>query len=72
MVFENAGDETLVLGGWTVSDGAGHTYTFPDSFTLGPGEQVVFHTGSGTDTATDLYWGRNGAVWNNVRFPAPH
>ncbi|PSQ01950.1 hypothetical protein BRC95_11520 [Halobacteriales archaeon QS_5_68_33] len=65
VVFENIGDETLALGGWTVGDEAGHTYTFPESFALGPNERVVLHTGSGADTATDLYWGRNGAVWNN-------
>ncbi|WP_332900208.1 lamin tail domain-containing protein [Haladaptatus sp. CMSO5] len=23
------------------------------------------HTGSGTDSTTDLYWGRGGGVWNN-------
>jgi len=65
VVFENVGEETLVLGGWSVSDEAGHTYTFPDGFELGPGGLVTLYTGSGTDTPTSLYWGRTGAVWNN-------
>jgi len=65
VVFENRGDETFALGGWTVRDEAGHTYVFPDGFALGPGELVTLYTGSGTDTATELYWGRTGAVWNN-------
>jgi micrococcal nuclease len=65
VVFENAATSTLVLGGWTVGDDAGHGYRFPDGFTLGPGERVTLHTGSGTDTPTDLYWGQSGAVWNN-------
>jgi micrococcal nuclease len=65
VVFENAGEATLLPGGWTVRDEAGHTYAFPDGFELGPGELVTLYTGSGRDTATALYWGRSGAVWNN-------
>ncbi|MGB9965945.1 lamin tail domain-containing protein [Halobacterium hubeiense] len=66
VVFENTGDDPLALGGWTVSDEAGHTYAFPSGFTLGPGEEVTLHTGSGTDSVTDLYWGAGSAVWNNA------
>jgi len=65
VVFRNAGTETLTLGSWAISDAADHRYTFPDGFALAPGETVTLHTGSGTDTGTDLYWGRSGAVWNN-------
>lgn len=61
----NAGDESIDLAGWTVRDGAGKTYAFADGTTLAPGEAITLHTGSGTDTATDRYWGRDGAVWNN-------
>ncbi len=38
------------MGGWTVSDDAGHSYIVHDGFTLGPDETVTLHTGSGTDT----------------------
>jgi len=65
VVFENTAGSTLALGGWTVSDEAGHTYEFPDGFTLGPGELVTLYTGSGTDDPTAVYWGQTGAVWNN-------
>ena len=65
VVFENTGDATLDLSGWKVREGAGRTYTVPGGFTLGPGERVTLHTGSGTDTASDLYWGQDGPVWNN-------
>ncbi len=34
-------------------------------FELQPGATVTIHTGSGTDTATDLYWGSKRAIWNN-------
>jgi len=48
---------------WLVRDAASHTYTFP-SFVLNPGAAVRLHSGPGSNTATDLYWGR-GLVWNN-------
>ncbi|CCJ35659.1 hydrolase [Methanoculleus bourgensis MS2] len=53
------------LTGWTITDeGMRNTYTFP-VFTLVPGTNVTLHSGAGTDTATDLYWGRRTPVWNN-------
>lgn len=64
-VFENTGDDPLEMGGWTVSDAAGHSYPFPSGFSLDPGAQVTLYTGSGSDTSTELYWGANRAVWNN-------
>ncbi|QCC51425.1 MBL fold metallo-hydrolase [Halapricum salinum] len=65
IVFENTGDESIDLSGWTVTDDAGHTYTFP-AFTLDPSATVTLRTGSGTDTATDLYWGASSPIWNNA------
>lgn len=65
VVFENTGDESLDLSGWTVEDEAGQTYTVPDGTTLDPGARVTLHTGSGTDTETDLYWGSGSPIWNN-------
>mgnify|MGYP000091380754 FL=1 len=65
VVFRNAGAEPLEIGGWTVADEADHTYTVPDGFTLDPGTTVTLHTGSGTDTDTDLYWGSGRPIWNN-------
>jgi len=65
VVFENTGDGDLDLSGWTVEDEAGHTYAFPSGYTLTPGATVTLHTGSGTDTDADLYWGRGSPVWND-------
>ncbi|MDT3433270.1 lamin tail domain-containing protein [Haloarcula sp. 1CSR25-25] len=65
VVFENTGDEPLDLSGWTVEDDVGKTYTFPDGYTLGAGETVTLHTGSGTDSDTDLYWDSGSPIWNN-------
>lgn len=65
IVFENTGESSLDLSGWSVSDEADHIYYFPDGFTLEPGQQVTLYTGSGADTDTELYWGSGRAVWNN-------
>ncbi|MFC4358684.1 lamin tail domain-containing protein [Halobium salinum] len=65
VVFENAGSGDLDLTGYTVEDEAGHTYAFPTGYTLTGGASVTLHTGSGTDTDADLYWGRGSSVWNN-------
>jgi micrococcal nuclease len=65
VTVENTGSKALDLSGWTVTDTAGHTYTVPNDVSLGPGESITLHTGSGTDTQADLYWDRGGAVWNN-------
>ena len=65
LVFTNAGDAALDLSGWTVRDEADHTYRFPDGVTLDPGASVTLHTGTGTDSATDRYWGSGAPVWNN-------
>lgn len=48
-----------------VEDEAAHTYGFPSEFTLDAGATVTLHTGSGTDSSTDLYWESGSPVWNN-------
>jgi competence protein ComEC len=65
VVFRNAGNDPLDLSGWTVTDAADHTYTVPDGYTLGSGETVTLHTGSGSDSATDIYWNADAPIWNN-------
>ena len=65
VVFRNNGSSPLDLSGWTVTDAAGKTYTFPDGYTLPAGATVTLHTGSGTDSETDLYWGSGSPIWNN-------
>jgi hypothetical protein len=65
VTLKNTGTTSRNLTGWTVEDLAGHVYTF-GSFTLRPGWKVVIHTGKGTNTSTDQYWGRGYYVWNNT------
>ncbi len=54
------------LIGYAVEDQTGHRYEFADR--VFQRDQVFrLRTGAGTDTQTDLYWGKTGtAVWNNA------
>lgn len=53
------------LLGYAVEDESGHRYEFPDRV-FQTGQTLTLHTGEGTDTETDLYWGASGsAIWNN-------
>jgi LysM repeat protein len=51
------------MAGWSMDDGKGHVYRFPE-FTLHSGA-VSVHTRSGTDTVIDLFWGLDQAVWTS-------
>jgi Lamin Tail Domain len=53
------------LTGWTVRDPQGHVYKFP-TFTLASGASVRLHTGSGSNTKSDVYWKQSFYVWNNT------
>lgn len=55
---------TYTLTGWTIRDKANHVYTFP-TYSLHPGESVTLHTGKGTNTHANRYWGVTWYVWNN-------
>lgn len=61
----NGGGQAADMTGWYLRDDYGWGYTFPQ-FTLGAGATVRVRTGCGTNSATDLYWCKDGtAVWNN-------
>ena len=65
VVLEYTGpNPAIVLDGWTVSDDDGNTYTF-GTVLLVRGGEVTLHTGSGTDTISDVYWGRSSPAWDN-------
>jgi hypothetical protein len=53
------------LRGWTLRDNQSHVYTFPN-VNVGRGKSVVVHTGHGTNTSTNLYWGSGNYIWNNT------
>jgi hypothetical protein len=63
VVVQNDGSNPLVLTGWTLKDGQGNRYVFPQ-LTLYPGGTLQVHTAAGQDTAVDLYWGRSSPAWS--------
>lgn len=65
IVFENTGNSSIDLSGWTISDEADHRFVLPQGTELGVGEQLTVYTGSGSNTDAEVYWGSSSAVWNN-------
>lgn len=61
----NVSNRAVDLTGWTLRDQRNkHTFTFA-GFVLAAGSDVRIWTGSGTNDASNLYWGSNSAIWNN-------
>jgi len=61
----NDGSSGVNMNGWTLSD-EGENYEYPfHSFILSPGADVTLFSGSGQDSATELYMGFDRAIWNN-------
>jgi hypothetical protein len=64
VVVRNPTFSRQCITGWTVADLAGHVYTFRDLCLSGYGT-VTLHTGRGTDTYNDRFWGSRSYIWNN-------
>lgn len=54
------------LSGWKIRDAAGYVYKKFGTYVLAGGAYVKIHTGSGTNTSTDRYWGSGSYIWNNT------
>jgi Flp pilus assembly pilin Flp len=52
------------MTGWTVADSVDHRYTFPP-FHLQAGASIRLHSARGADSESDLYWGREGHIWDD-------
>jgi hypothetical protein len=63
--IRNTTTTTKTLTHWTLRDKSNHVYVFP-TFTLRAGATAKIHTGRGTKTAANLYWGSRAYVWNNT------
>jgi len=61
----NNGAATVDLSGWYILTGR-QRFHFPGGTTIAPGSNIKLHMGSGTNTATDLYWGGK-----EIRLPVP-
>ncbi|SRR5712691_8996613 len=69
IVIRNTGTTTRWLTNWTLRDLArlatpSHVYKF-GYFSLAPGATVRIHTGKGTNSKTDRYWGLTYYVWGD-------
>jgi hypothetical protein len=63
VVVKNTASRAKNVRGWFMREKKlKRTFTFP-GFTLCGGCSVKIHSGHGTNTATDLYWGRSAGAW---------
>jgi hypothetical protein len=63
--LKNITSTRKTLTGWTLRDASSHVYHFP-TFGLAAGSTVRVHTGSGSNTASNLYWRSSFYIWNNT------
>lgn len=64
VIIRNRG-RSVSLKNWTLRDGRGNVFVFPDLY-LSSGAEVRIHTGVGENTPLHLYWKRNQPVWENA------
>jgi hypothetical protein len=62
--LHNRSGHRVTLTHWTVRDAAGHVYRF-GKYALRAHKSVRIHTGRGTNTRTNRFWGQSGYIWNN-------
>ena len=62
----NDGSVAVNLAGWSIRDDTGHEFSFGKVRIEGNGGRLWVHTGSGTDTATHVYWNSRAYIWNNT------
>jgi hypothetical protein len=65
----NYSDDDVDMSGWRLRDESGppnpNIFTFPNGFVLDSGDTVRVWSKSGTNTATNLYWGSSEPIWEN-------
>ena len=64
VVIENQGNANENMTGWKLKNEENETFRFP-AFTLKAGASVTVWTKAGDNTATDLYWGSETAIWKD-------
>ena len=62
----NTGSKAVNLKGYTIRDASNHVFTFGATTIAAKGGRVWVHTGKGTKTAKNVYWGSGNYVWNNT------
>jgi hypothetical protein len=62
--LHNTMGHRVTLTHWRLRDRAGHIYRF-GTYRLKAHGYVKIHTGTGSNTQTNRYWGHSGYIWNN-------
>lgn len=66
VTIRNDGLATVDITHWTLTEASkGNVFTFP-SLILPPGGMVVVHSGQGSPTASDLYFGKKKGIWKDT------
>jgi hypothetical protein len=65
VTFKNTTSASINVSGWSIVDGASHKFSFA-SRSVAAGASFRLHTGSGTATTTDAYWGSGSGIWNDT------
>lgn len=61
----NEGISEQSMEGWKIRDEDRNVYTFSKVVIFGEGAGVLIHTRTGSDTATDLFWGLAEPIWRS-------
>jgi hypothetical protein len=61
----NSGSAAVNLNHYTIRDKANHVYTFGNVSIAGKGGRLWLHTGKGTNSTANRYWGSGNYIWNN-------
>lgn len=63
---KNTGSSTLTLTGYTIRDDGPQKFSFPKGTKLAAGKTLTIRSGTGTNSATTLYWNKASYIWNNT------
>jgi len=64
VTIKNSCSFSCDLSGWEISDAASHKYSI-SNFILADRNEFTLYSGDGAGSASQLYWKRKQAVWNN-------
>ena len=65
VLLVNESDTAVSLQGWQLEREGGPAYTFSSDVPLFPGGSVRVHSGSGTNTSIDFFWGLTEPLWQS-------
>jgi hypothetical protein len=66
VTIRNDGLATVDVSRWSLADASGKNLFILPSLTLPPGGIVIVHSGRGSPTPPDLYWGKTVGIWNDT------